>query len=408
VAGSSLIIGSKEIFQKKLSLARINMTWLTAPAVYPTSGTLPKVAIDVLSAGNWTPTSGTPVPVSSTTYEVVSDLDKPVVDEPDFTPNAFYSTQSRYGFVKLRLTGGFGQDDYQTALIKYLRKDTGATDPGSKPPAGPTASSLSMRYTADAALVLNSANKDTFENRPGQFFHLTPFGTAEQHPYLNGQGQVYLFPALANEAEFYIGVSGLVPPQSLSLLFQVVDGTANPLAEKPERHIEWAYLRRNEWIAFDDTEVQDATDAMLKSGIVTLSVPRDATSDNTALPAGLFWIRAAAHEKSDAVCRLQLVAAQAMEAVFADRGNAASFSATPLPAETISKLDKPDSAVKSIAQPFPLLWRTRRRREPGVLHASQRTAAAQESRDCVMGLRTADSRGISADIQSQMPEPHLL
>ena len=70
------------------------------------------------------------------------------------------------------------------------------------------------------------------------------------------------------------------------------------------------------------------------------------------LPSGLFWIRAAVHERSDAVCRLQLVAAQAMEAVFTDRGNSPSFSAKPLPAGTISKLDKPDAAVKSIAQPF--------------------------------------------------------
>ena len=71
-----------------------------------------------------------------------------------------------------------------------------------------------------------------------------------------------------------------------------------------------------------------------------------------ALPGGVFWIRAAVDSRSDAVCRLLRVAAQAMEAVFADRGNSPEFSATPLPAGTIAKLDKPDAAVKSIAQPF--------------------------------------------------------
>lgn len=367
VAGSSLIIGSKEIFQKKLSYVSINMDWLIAPTVYPPTGTLPNIAVDVLSAGEWSTTSIAPLPVNNITYYLTSDLDKPVVDEPDFTPNAFYNTQSRSGFVKLRLTGNFGQDSYQTDLIKYLRKDPAtATTPGSKPPTGPTARSLSVDYAAETALVLNTANKDSYENRPSQFFHLTPFGAAEQHPYLNGKGQVYLFPQFeferadgnakqlfTSEAEFYIGVTGLVPPQNLSLLFQVVDGTANPLAEKPEPHVDWAYLKQNEWVEFDKSEVQDTTDEMLKSGIVTLSVPRDATNNNTALPGGMFWIRAAMHDTSDAVCRLQLVAAQAMEAVFADRGNAPEFSATPLPAGTISKLDTPDSAVKSIAQPFP-------------------------------------------------------
>lgn len=367
VKGSSLRIGSKEIFQKRLSEARVTMNWLTTPAVYPSNGTLPNVEIDVLGGGAWRATSNAPLPLSSTVYPLTTDLDKPVVDEPDFSPNAFYSTHSRHGFVKLRLTGDLGQDLYQTALIAFLRKDDpNATDPSSKPPAGPTASSLSMRYEADTTLALNSASRASYESRPGQFFHLTPFGTAERHPYLNGQGSLSLFPrfaftrpdgnateTLSSEAELYIGVAGLVPPQNVSILFQVVDGTSNPLALKPAPHVTWAYLKQNYWIPFDKTAVQDGTDELLNSGIVTVSMPREATSTNTVLPDGLFWIRAAVHDRSDAVCRLQLVAAQAMEAVFVDRGNAAGFSAAPLPAGTISKLARPDAAVKGLAQPFP-------------------------------------------------------
>ncbi len=351
IAGSSLIIGSTEIFQKNLSHAWINMTWLTPPAVHPSSGALPNVEVYFLGAGEWSKTS-TLRPLSSTNYDLTDDLSNPVVDEPDFSPNTFYGTQSRHGFVKLRLTGNLGQDTYQSDLIKFLRKDQAATEPGSKPPMGPSASSLSMGYVAESVLVLDTANKDSYGNRSGRFFHLTPFGTAEQHPYLNGKGKVYLYPQFEFEAEFYVGVSGLVPPQNLSLLFQVVDGTANPLVATPNPPIAWAYLRQNEWIELDRTDVQDTTDGLLNSGIVTVSVPTDATKDNTALPSGAFWIRAAVHNRSDAVCRLLRVAAQAMAAVFADRGNSLEFCATPLSAGTISKLDKPDSAVKSIGQPF--------------------------------------------------------
>ena len=67
--------------------------------------------------------------------------------------------------------------------------------------------------------------------------------------------------------------------------------------------------------------MQDGTGELLNSGIVVLAMPRDATSTDTLLSGGLHWIRAAVHEKSDAVSRLQLVAAQAMKAVFVDRGN---------------------------------------------------------------------------------------
>ncbi len=155
-----------------------------------------------------------------------------------------------------------------------------------------------------------------------------------------------------SEAEFYIGISGLQPPQNLSLLFQVADGTANPLALKPKPHIDWSYLKNNEWVGFAENETQDGTGELLDSGIVTFAVPREATAANTLLPSGMFWIRAAVHEKSDAVCKLRLVAAQALPASFLDRDNAPDFPATPLQAGTISKLDQPDSAVKTVNQPF--------------------------------------------------------
>jgi Baseplate J-like protein len=359
VNGSSLVIGSKEIFQKNLLLAWINLEWLIAPSIYPNSSPVPTVTIDFLNAGQWSPTNIT-VSVAATGFYLNSGLDKPVLDQPDFSANEFYNTQSRQGFVRLRLTGGFGQDDYQTALINYL-KGTSSTNPG-KPPVGPTASAISMGYWSSSTLALNSSALDAYRQRAGQFFHLAPFGTAEQHPYLSGGGTVHLLPqfaferdnaTLTSEAEFYIGVAGLVPPQNLSLLFQVVDGTANPLAAKPEPHIDWCYLRNNQWIELGRTAVQDGTDELLAAGIATLAIPSDATSDNTLLPSGQFWIRAAVHEKSDAVCKLQLIAAQAMEAAFADRNNAPNFSTTPLPAGTVTKLVNPDSAVKGISQPYP-------------------------------------------------------
>ena len=358
VAGSSLVIGSKEVFQKNLSYATVSLSWLADPQPYQTS---PMVAIDFLSQGQWESSTITAVPVGSTSFPFSSHLDVPVIDEADFSANEFYSTQSRYGFARLKLTDGFGQKAYQTDLLKYLRKKK--TNEPNGPPVGPTASALAMSYLASSELILNTLSKDNYEKRPGQFFHLAPFGTAEQHPYLNlnASDPVYLLPQFdfrrdnakaESEAELYIGISRLKPPQNLTLLFQVADGTANPLAPKPKPHIDWCYLKNNEWIGFAENEVQDGTDELLNSGIVTFAVPREATSDNTLFPSGMVWIRAAVDEKSDAVCKLQLVAAQALQASFTDRGNSPGFAATPLAAGTISKLDQPDSAVKTISQPF--------------------------------------------------------
>jgi hypothetical protein len=363
ISGSNLTIGSREIFQKDVSWLQINLgDWMTDPAVFPKSASLPDVEFYVLSAGQWTRNSDAPISVSNVTYDLHRDIDKTVQNEPDFTANTFYNSQSRKGYVRLRLTDGFGQDAYQAALIAYLKSKDESNNPGTKPPSGPLASSLSVSYEAAATLDLDSVDESVYENRPGQFFHLAPFGTAEQHPYLQRGANPFLFPqfqferdggTLTSEAEFYVGVTGLAPPQSLSLLFQVADGTANPLTAKPHPHIDWSYLRQNQWVKFAANDVQDATDELLNSGIVVLSVPRDANKTNTLLDSGLHWMRAAVQEKSDAVCRLQQLAAQAMEAVFTDRGNSPAFPATPLPAGTISRLEVPDAAVKSVSQPFP-------------------------------------------------------
>jgi hypothetical protein len=379
VKGSSLVIGSKEIFQKNLFSLSIALEWLVAPVVFPSSDPLPTVSVDFLSGGTWSPAEIQPpsdsdkapwnAPIgSSISLLLKSDLEKPVRDEPDFTANEPYGAQSRHGFVRLKLSDGVGQAKYLAALIEYLKPPplmtTPPTNPGSTPPAGPTAAGLTMAYTSVLELDLASTSS-VYEGRKGRFFHLAPFGTAEQHPHLAPGADIHLLPQFSSqragavlteaksqtEAEFYVGVDGLSPPQNLALLFQVVDGTANPLAVKPEPHIDWSYLRNNRWVGLDG--VQDSTGELLKSGIVVVAVPRDATSDNTVLGSGLYWLRAAVHDTSDAVGRLQLVAAQALEAVFADSGNAPNFSATPLPPGTVSKLAAPDAAVKSIGQPYP-------------------------------------------------------
>jgi hypothetical protein len=306
-------------------------------------------------------------PPNATSLTMPTEISGTVSDVPDFDPNEPYSTQARRGFIRLRLNGDIGQSAYQTALLAWLKDQTTTNpppppDPAPTPPQVPVAAVLTMAYTAASTLDLNTAHADEFDSRAGQFFHLAPFGTAERHPHLSNGGVVPVLPQfsfvrdtapLTSEAEFYIGITGLVPPQNLSLLFQVVDGTANPLAPKPVPHIDWCYLAANEWVEFLENAITDATGELLNSGIVTFAVPGDATSDNTLFPPGMIWIRAAVHEASDAVCRLQLVAAQAMKAVFSDQGNAPDFSATPLPPGTISKLATPDSAVKGIAQPYP-------------------------------------------------------
>ena len=302
VKNSALIIGSKEVFQKTLDSASIHTMWLTPPAPYPTSSSI-EVDIDFLQAGQWQSSNIPALNVATTTYNLTNNLALPVVNEPNFNSNEFYNTASQHGFVRLKLTRDFGQNAYQTALIQFLRNNTDLTAAPPEPvPVGPTINEFWMNYSASQSIALNSTNTDAFNERKARFFHLAPFGQAEQHPSLNTSNEVHLLPQFDFQSELYVGLTNLKPPQNLSLLFQVVDGTADPLTQKPEQHIHWSYLHNNEWIKFETSDVEDHTGGLLNSGIVTFSMPRNASDINTLLPANKHWLRIAVRDKSDAVC----------------------------------------------------------------------------------------------------------
>jgi hypothetical protein len=377
---SSLVIGSREGFQKQLSSCTLNIDWQTAPAPYP--GATVKIGVDFLQNGQWSAVETLSFDIDETEFELLSGVAsdvKPYVDKPDLSEQAMFNTASRHGYVRLKLSGDFGQSLYEQALATYIDNVINQVTPNPKPvpPAGPFITELTLDYTATQTLLTGSGQQTDFDARPGRFFHLAPFGHAEQHPFLTSGGadpSLYLLPQfrhlnsaggngfdkmlpanhpVRHEAECYIGITDLRPPQNLALFFQVADGTADPVSVKPEPHIHWSYLHGNEWIGFPENAVQDGTSGLLNSGIITFSVPDDASSANTLLPAGQHWIRAAVAAESDAVCRLQMVAAQGLSATFKDNGNDPAFAAQTLPAGTIGKLDTPHAAVKSISQPFP-------------------------------------------------------
>lgn len=348
---SALIIGSQEAFQKSPTSVRLNATLVASPVAHdptttpPTTPPKPSVSVDYLNAGEWRELlKGTPITASTATF-TLGPFTQPQVTTPDFTPRVPYATTSRAGFIRLRLDRGFGTDTYPVALAGWVAQGGKATPPTA--PVLPVISSLALGY--DAAQPVDLANPS---EATGRFFHVTPFGHAEQR----GSGGWLLpkflaGPAEPAEGELYLGVTGLRPPQSLTLLFQVADGTANPLAVKPKDHLRWSYLRGDAWRPFGADAVDDLTEGLLASGVVTLAVPADATTEHTLMPRGRHWIRIAVASGTDAVCRLVGVSAQAVRAT--STAPSAATVTVALPAGTIGKPDTPDPAVKSVRQPYP-------------------------------------------------------
>jgi hypothetical protein len=338
-AGSSLTIGSREVFRKSPRTVTVHTPWMATPVPHETD---PAVRAQALVGGAWQTLGNEGYDVETTEY-VFDDVPAAAAGTPDLTAAEPYSTASRTGYIRLRLTDGFGTQTYPIALAQWIAQ--GSKDSRPSPPVLPMLDALTVDYTADVSVDLASSTETDV-----QYFHVTPFGHVEVS--LPGARTIPLLPQFRTRSQpaegmLHLGVGGLRPPQNLSLLFQVVEGSADPRVVKPADHLEWSYLHGNDWVPFARDAVDDGTAGLLASGVISLAIPGDATTGHTLMPGGLHWIRLSVATAPDAVCRLVGVAAQAARSTYAVPPSSA-MSHGP-----ITKLDVPHTAVKGISQPFP-------------------------------------------------------
>lgn len=397
--GSAFIIGNEELFKKPGAAFELKFDWLDLPAAskidYDTTegDKTPNVTVETLGKGVWQSlTTGQDIwveklikrkgrrPKSGISSGAATLTGTDILYEENTFPKTFLSpaesafldydapygplsVRSSAGFLRLVLDLGFGYDDYQTAFTKYLiSKATGGadTDPGMAPYV-PKLESISLHYYATATEQISSTSKAVFEDRSIEFFHLYPFGEAEQHQILNPDAAIMLMPQFAHgigdedkldSGECYIGLTNLSAEASVNLLFGVMEGTTDPLTVKPENHVHWSYLSKNQWRDFDPQTISDGTAQLIQTGIISFTIPEDATTTNTLLPTGYLWLRASVNRATMAVCKLLAVDAQAATVQFKDNNNAADFLNLPLAPGTISKLKVNAPTIKKITQAY--------------------------------------------------------
>ena len=268
-----------------------------------------------------------------------------------------YTSSLNRGFIKMELSApgfAFGhskfRDIYSKAIIDYAKDSTDDHIP--KEPYTPLIKTITVDYEAQETINLNGEIEDHY----CQFYHITPFGFND----VSSKTNVPVVPQFQtldkgtnkpSNAELYLGISGLVPPQSLSVLFQVAEGSANP--ELNKETIYWSYLSNNEWIPFEEKDIPfDSTDGLINSGIVSFNIPADADKTNIILPSGKHWIKCSILKDTDAVCDIIDIQTQAVQATFSDNNNDPDFLASDLPAGKVAKLSPADSSVKGVSQPY--------------------------------------------------------
>lgn len=191
-------------------------------------------------------------------------------------------------------------------------------------------------------LTCSVEEKISFEN----IFYQYPFGYKKV-----STAQYSFLPLLENEGEIYFGISNLLPQQSVSLLIQAEEGTADASLPNPETR--WQYLMNNEWHSAENLQLKDGTRGLIQSGIVSFAAPDFASLSSTLLPAGKFWLRASVpFNQSKAVCRIFSLHTQAVSAGFVDNANDKSVLGQNFPANTITNLFPKLAAIKKVNQPF--------------------------------------------------------
>lgn len=389
---TTFVIGHKEVFSKKNAAIKLYLKWANLPTktenIQYTNYDPPKAdetkdapiaKIDFLGNGTWAPLKVNGTAVTTNLFnELATDITVfanqqiiPAEAIKEYSnPDELYTSQSNNGFMRLVLSSDFGHKKYMLALSTYLINKANKVADGTNPlpiePYSPTLQSVYMSYTASTKINLADTNTVTFNNRQMQFFHLYPFGDAEQHAFLakaeKAETNIFALPQFAHknsntiirhQGEFYIGLQNLAAKQSVGLLFQVLEGSADPNVAKPDTHVYWSYLGNNQWHDFETQEISDNTRQLVQSGIITFTLPPDAGTEHTILPTGYIWLRASVSEKAEAVCALLNVHAQAAPVTLLPNGNADDLMSNAMAAESITKLKTPVAAVKKVIQPYP-------------------------------------------------------
>jgi hypothetical protein len=272
----------------------------------------------------------------------------------DFANNENFSVRSRWGYLKLELNSPeFGHSTYAKDLAdaardaKITTTDNGDGTTSTKvsieevaEPYTPKVKEISIDYAATTSI-------DFAAGEEGTFIHVTPFGSKD----ISLDVEKSLLPPVDNEGEFFIGLENFNTDQTLTILFQVAEGSADPLTVK--QNLSWYFLGgNNEWLAFKKEDLEDATNDLTQSGIIKFSISDEAAILNTVMTEQIHWLRATISEKANAVCKLIEVTAQAAKAQFIDYKKIGNYFKNILPANTISKTLISDASLKKITQPY--------------------------------------------------------
>lgn len=264
------------------------------------------------------------------------------------------------GFLRMELATpniAFGHKYYKDLYVKAvqttLQSDpVGDLDPP-KEPYTPIVKEIRLHYVSKAVIEMEAAKgtEAAYDSRVDQYYHLHPFGHTEEHAYLQAGAEMPMLPQYTQEGELYIGIEGLQTPSTLSVLYQLAEGSGD--ADIDLLPAVWSVLQENRWHDLQRRDILlDTTDDLITSGVIQYDFDSAFMTGNTLLPQALHWLRVRVPAHTLAYMRGIDIVAQAVIVNFQDAGNNPAHLVKALPAETINGLVISDPAVKKVSQPY--------------------------------------------------------
>lgn len=395
VKGSNFTVRNEEIFRKDWTSFHLNVNWMNTPDSFRNqyfayredfrSETTSKrykerILIDAKDPSGFKQDSANLIVKNDDYFKVsvniFSSNDWILADESKAEEVLFIAEDGSYksqftvsnnnqefdtgenGGLRLTLKNSFLHEMYPRIYAMAMMDET-KTALIPKEPYTPLVGVLSVGYAAETTVSFETA--ESYLDNQINLFHEHPFGQSQEHAFLKPKPLfatapvVTLIPDYQPGGELYLGLKDAEPLQQLAVLFQIFEGSENPLAIGFEEGevMEWSVLCANNWKVLDSNHlIANVTDNFLKSGIVKFSIPAEATKNNTLLPSGLIWVKVRMNKKFDAVCKIIDILPQAVVATFTNQGNELSHLKNGLQAKTISKLVERKQEVKSVSQPF--------------------------------------------------------
>lgn len=151
--------------------------------------------------------------------------------------------------------------------------------------------------------------------------------------------------------ELCIGLADIAPGQSISLLFNIAEETAEQ--SKLEAKISWYYLSDNSYAKIDESKIVDTTENFLQSGLVQLSLPAEATNNNTVIEGdNLYWLIARCDQNYELVANIKEIKTNGLMVVrvIDENNQEAKISTAP---GTIENVYPKTAKVKEVHQDIP-------------------------------------------------------